>query len=930
MTISTASNPGIEVETAAKESVGNASTLGSPASTASNNVIVPDAITANNEGNLESSPSYVGRMFILRPWEHKLIGVEILDGGTGYTASDVLTISGGTAGPGGAPQITVSTVSASPSGAITAVTISREASFELRHGISGSPSPPLDLDTSPIGTGVTGGTGTGALFRFTYAPHWEMRYITEDNSNTLTVHEDWDVAPVSGDNWAVSYILGDVATVTGCTFRAQSGVYECSRRVWVGQETHAAATRRGLLSMTDGVQIELDNQTNNTESLVVSENGALFIGYEQGGVSVNGAYISTSGNATTGPSFSITGDIIYPFGITEVHDLQIRSPRENLGLTAGNGVNVTELEAFQQMTKEGNVYPAVWKNVKTFDVAINVFIGVMQIRDWVFQTTEQGLSSTGILIPLVAPGGPALVDIDGMSILAPDATAGSGQIGIETTRPAAGSPFSNEVTIESIRNLTFVNSNYVLVAVKENERWRFVNPKWNVSLDNQDQIDFEFNNDTETVIEVLFSLEATVLDVDRNAIVGAHCYIFEGTLNDDLPTENTNQSDTDANGDYVSDVLLSLWRGTTLTSPHSVNSFDRGNFALKVYDYGNTPISLNIDADGTATTGVNGQEFVLTMIADPAITQANQATALAAISPNPVIQRHSAADTIDTLPVKVLNYDGGNGAQINLGDTIISLAVSPFFEARVIEHLGDGVSGILVLDFWNGNELSDGVAISNGSFSPGSPIWTAVTDTAGLYEEFTWTVDAQGASMSALYDYLAARMAEDPLASASGSPGGPNNSFEDVLIWGGRDAAATQLLFLGSDGYFTVRNVSRTEGVWILNRGAGTIDYFTSDDGTQVTPPVEVNVTITNIQPGTEIRVYPIGSPWPTTQIAGIESTGSPSTFTFSAEAGLAVRIVVHNVQYVLPPANEFDFIVPSSDTSFPVSQIFDRNYNNP
>jgi hypothetical protein len=91
-----------------------------------------------------------------------------------------------------------------------------------------------------------------------------------------------------------------------------------------------------------------------------------------------------------------------------------------------------------------------------------------------------------------------------------------------------------------------------------------------------------------------------------------------------------------------------------------------------------------------------------------------------------------------------------------------------------------------------------------------------------------------------------------------------------------------------------------------------------------------ISVTITGIQPGTEVRVYPaqdFNSPNDLTEIAGIESTGSPAEFTFSASAGQIVDIVVLNDAYVLPPANRIrNFVVPTSDSSFPVSQIIDRN----
>jgi hypothetical protein len=100
-------------------------------------------------------------------------------------------------------------------------------------------------------------------------------------------------------------------------------------------------------------------------------------------------------------------------------------------------------------------------------------------------------------------------------------------------------------------------------------------------------------------------------------------------------------------------------------------------------------------------------------------------------------------------------------------------------------------------------------------------------------------------------------------------------------------------------------------------------------DITSLTINNNVLVTLTNIRPGTEIRVYNTGSPLDITEIAGIESTGSPGEFQFSAPAASVVDIVVLNLDYVLPPANRIKgFIVPSTATSFPITQVIDRNYN--
>ena len=75
--------------------------------------------------------------------------IAIVAGGTGYTAGDVLTVSGGTL-TSGTTQITVSTVSA---GVITAATVS---SFGVYSALPANPA------------SVTGGTGSGATFTVNY------------------------------------------------------------------------------------------------------------------------------------------------------------------------------------------------------------------------------------------------------------------------------------------------------------------------------------------------------------------------------------------------------------------------------------------------------------------------------------------------------------------------------------------------------------------------------------------------------------------------------------------------------------------------------------------------------------------------------------------------------------------------------------------
>jgi len=136
----------------------------------------------------------------------------------------------------------------------------------------------------------------------------------------------------------------------------------------------------------------------------------------------------------------------------------------------------------------------------------------------------------------------------------------------------------------------------------------------------------------------------------------------------------------------------------------------------------------------------------------------------------------------------------------------------------------------------------------------------------------------------------------------------------------GGSPEANAAIYNNSGGLVTL-NISGAGDTPTIRNGAGASTVINNN----------VQVTITNIQPGTEVRVYTVESPINTTAIAGVESTGSPSEFTFSAAAGQIVDIVVFNIDYVLPPDNRIrNFQVPTADTSFPISQIVDRNYFNP
>jgi hypothetical protein len=110
-------------------------------------------------------------------------------------------------------------------------------------------------------------------------------------------------------------------------------------------------------------------------------------------------------------------------------------------------------------------------------------------------------------------------------------------------------------------------------------------------------------------------------------------------------------------------------------------------------------------------------------------------------------------------------------------------------------------------------------------------------------------------------------------------------------------------LNLSSSNATTYRNTGSPPGATIINN-------LTS-------------VTLTGLQTNTEVRIYETGT---TNEIDGVENSGT--SFTFQADATEFVDIVVHHKEYIHIRIENYD--VPNTDTTLPIEQEFDRNYNNP
>lgn len=140
-------------------------------------------------------------------------------------------------------------------------------------------------------------------------------------------------------------------------------------------------------------------------------------------------------------------------------------------------------------------------------------------------------------------------------------------------------------------------------------------------------------------------------------------------------------------------------------------------------------------------------------------------------------------------------------------------------------------------------------------------------------------------------------------------------------------------------GYATTDGTTGNEVLYNNSGGSVTLNIVGGDvptirNGTGSTTTVNNNIilTFTGVQPETEIRVYSAGT---TTEIAGIEQVSDVDpnnanlrTFGFTVAGSTSIDYVIISKTY--ENIRVEDFVTPSTNSTIPIQQRFDRNYLNP
>ena len=155
--------------------------------------------------------------------------------------------------------------------------------------------------------------------------------------------------------------------------------------------------------------------------------------------------------------------------------------------------------------------------------------------------------------------------------------------------------------------------------------------------------------------------------------------------------------------------------------------------------------------------------------------------------------------------------------------------------------------------------------------------------------------------------------------------------WDSSAIWsvaGGQvisNVTVTGAFNFDTPGTYTFSNCNVAEvtnssgGSVTINNAGSTIGTNTGPNITIAQPPALL--TLNGLQPNTEVRVYQAGT---ITEVAGVENSGT----SFSAFIAIpSVDVVIFNVQYLPIKLESVDTTI---NTTLPIQQQFDRNFENP
>jgi hypothetical protein len=302
---------------------------------------------------------------------------------------------------------------------------------------------------------------------------------------------------------------------------------------------------------------------------------------------------------------------------------------------------------------------------------------------------------------------------------------------------------------------------------------------------------------------------------DATKIQNARIYILDNwTANPGNENFAIETGDTDAQGQYSDYVTYRLWSDqATGGSPTETH----GSWFERIVAFGYNFFEASIDFAGVSV------DKVQSLTLDPEVDQTESYyDALTGI----VVTEHGSTG------LKLIGYDGGT-SDFSVGDTVVG--ESSGAQGVVREIIGDTTSGELVLHTWNGTSFSDNenLQVSSVTYAQSN----LLAGTGGYDLEYWWEVNAGGNNLDDVYGWLHTQICKAT----------PSTWVTEMLM---------HRLYLveASGGIYSTNDVD-SEGVFISNRGTGTLTGMTDDSGSSYVPPTQVTLEVHVVDSATQADI---------------------------------------------------------------------------
>lgn len=449
-----------------------------------------------------------------------------------------------------------------------------------------------------------------------------------------------------------------------------------------------------------------------------------------------------------------------------------------------------------------------------------------------------------------------------------------------------GSASSNTFTIKNVLFTQVPNRLYV----KSGDTWIVINPTWTVT---------NYANLTWQGSPTAFVYDARSLDVVVSNVAGGLLANSRINIRDNV-TGMWKIAYSNSIGAYSNIFIYSRHFANAETISY-------GNHALQVASWQYKPyvvaLSNSVRFSGT-----------ITLLSDPNITSVNIA--------NAIIAGVGVSFNTETNSTSIISYTGSGTLSEN---TVVT--GSPSGAIGLVTEIIEGSSTSGVVHLRDRNSI----AFANGD-SLSATGWTG-TYSNGSVKNYSSYIFANSKSLAATYDYISAGQSNLQLQTLGNA----------ISVWSG--ANEPQPLLYDGTQFTTVR--SGTKGVIVVKKSSGTVGYYTSDSGATYIPPASYDLTLTGIKDYTEIRVYKTSD---SSLVAGAEDVGSPTypsgyqltsgvsvggsannrsfTYTYTYSGDIAIYIQVISLTFENQKIT--GVTLSNSDTTIPIQQRTDRNYNNP